>query len=268
MKHVLLIFSMMLGIISCSDNGSNPDKDDIPELEGWELVWHDEFTEDGMPDSTKWYCEWGPDWQNGELQYYANMRPENLRVEDGNLVIEVRQEQFGGREYTSTRLNSIQGWTYGRMELRAQLPNGNALWPALWMMPIFSTYGGWPKSGEIDIMENWSWDRTGIFGTIHTEAYNHIIGTQKGAKISIQAPSQNFYTYALEWTPDKMDWFVDDSLYYSFENEGNSAAWPFNHPFRFILNVAVESTAPGQEYTWQKRTMEVDYVRVYEALEE
>jgi len=266
MKIYILFAFLILSLIACDKKSTGADPDnDIPKLEGWNLVWHDEFNTDGMPDTTLWKYEWGPDWHNGELQYYAKARPENVRIENGNLVIEARHESFGGREYTSTRLNSIPGWTFGRMELRAKLPKGNALWPALWMYPVNSLYGGWPRSGEIDIMENWSWDATGIYGTVHTEDYNHTIGTQKGGKISVKQPSANFYTYAIEWNTEKMDFFVDDSLYFTFFNEGTVGKWPFNHPFRFIMNVAVEGSAPGQEGTWQKRTMEVDYVRVYKA---
>jgi beta-glucanase (GH16 family) len=265
MKYMLLLLIGALLIAACNKNSANPDsQDDIPKLEGWNLVWHDEFDTEGMPDTKLWKYEWGPDWYNGELQYYANARSENVRVKDGNLVIEVRRESFGGREYTSTRLNSIQGWTFGRMELRAKLPKGEALWPALWMFPVDGNkYGGWPNCGEIDIMENWSWDVTGIYGTVHTQAYNHIIHTQKGGHISVKQPSANFYTYAIEWSTEKLDFFVDDSLYFTFKNEGATDKWPFDHPFRFILNVAVESSAPGKEGTWQKRTMEIDYVRVY-----
>lgn len=263
MKFILSIMSIAV-LLSCAKNGSSPDdKNGIPDRKSWELIWQDEFAKDGMPDTTLWKYEWGPNWANDELQYYTNGRPENVRVKNGYLIIEARHETFYEREYTSTRINSRAGWTYGRMELRARLPKGNALWPALWMMPQNSIYGGWPKSGEIDIMENWSWEPTGIYGTIHTEAYNHIIGTQKGGKINVAAPWEQFYTYAIEWKTDKIDWFVDDSLYYSFPNEGGTDKWPFNQPFRFIINIAVEKTAPGQENTWVKRTMEVDYVRVY-----
>lgn len=263
MPMMLCLYFIIGLFLACSNKSTNPDEDNLPSLPGWELEWHDEFSKGTMPNTDRWYYEFGPNWYNNELQYYTNARPENVRIEEGLLVLEARQEEYGGRNYTSTRLNSKQAWTYGRMELKARLPKGNALWPALWMMPINDTYGGWPKSGEIDIMENWSWDQTGIYGTIHTEAYNHTMGTQKGAKINVPGPWQKFYTYAIEWSPDKMDWFVDDSLYFSFENEGEPAQWPFDHPFRFIINIAVESYAPGQENTWEKTTMELDYVRVY-----
>jgi beta-glucanase (GH16 family) len=218
-----------------------------------------------MPDTTLWKYEYGPNWYNEELQYYTKARLENARIEDGNLIIEARHESYGEREYTSARLNTIAGWTHGLMEIRAKLPKGNALWPAIWMFPVNQIYGEWPKSGEIDIMENWSWEPESIFGTIHTEAYNHTIGTQKGGKIQVSTPWEIFHIYAIEWNTERIKWFVDDSLYFTFENEGEVSKWPFNHPFRFILNVAVEKTAPGQESSWVKRTMEIDYVRVYKS---
>lgn len=269
MKKKSILFVTVLGsffmIYSCNKKESNNSDNLIvaPEYY-WDLVWNDEFSVDGMPDTNRWIFEHGPNWHNEELQYYTNGRPENVRVKDGFLILEARHESFGPRDYTSTRLNSKEGWTYGRMEIRARLPKGNALWPAIWMFPMTDTYGTWPNSGEIDIMENWSWDQNGIFGTVHTEAYNHIIETQKGGTIYVDDPWLNFYTYTIEWRSQEIDWFVNDSLFYAFSNEGEVAKWPFDHPFRFIFNIAVEKTAPGQEYTWEKTTMEIDFVRIYE----
>lgn len=269
MKKYLFFIALVSLFIGCSKKDDSVTEappqaaDTIPPVKGWELIWHDEFSQDGMPDSTKWKFEYGPNWANGELQYYTNKRTENARVKDGNLIIEAKVEQYGGKNYTSARINSIQSWLYGRMEIRAKLPKGNGLWPAIWMLPINNTYGGWPKSGEIDIMENWSWDQYGIYGTIHTEAYNHTIGTQKGGKIKATKPWEEYHKYVLEWNANNLKIGVDDTLYFSFNNEQNSKAWPFDQPFRFILNTAVEGSTPGQEWTWQKRTMEIDYVRVY-----
>lgn len=259
MKIIYLLSILLFSITTFSQDNKLPAESD------WELIWNDEFEKDGMPDTSLWKYEHGPNWYNEELQYYTWGRPENAYVKDGNLVIEVRHEKYGIRDYTSTRLNTIDGWKYGRMEIRARLPKGNALWPAIWMMPLESKYGGWPKSGEIDIMENWSSDQERILGTIHTEAYNHVIGTQLGGGMSVSEPWKNFYTYGIEWTEDQISWFIDDSVYYSVRKEEGAGPdkWPFDHPFRFILNVAVEKFAPGQEETWEKRTMDVDFVRVY-----
>ena len=230
----------------------------------WELVWSDEFNYNGLPDGNKWYFEHGPDWPNGELQYYTLNRQENARVANGTLTIEAKQEQFGGRQYTSARLLSNIGFTYGRMEIRAKLTQGESLWPAIWMFPINEIYGGWPNSGEIDIMENWSWDANGVYGTVHTEAYNHINHTEKQGRIEFNDLSSEFHVFAIEWYEDQIRWFVDDVLFFTLYNQGTTASFPFDHPFHFILNVAVEGNAPGKESTWTKRTMEIDYVRVYD----
>ncbi|MGE5457611.1 MAG: family 16 glycosylhydrolase [Methanococcaceae archaeon] len=264
--YFLLIFSCTV-LIGCSKKTevsiAPPEEEIIPPVPGWDLVWHDEFSRDNLNDKSMWKFEYGPNWSNGELQYYTNNRPENVRVKDGMLVLEAVNESYQGKNYTSTRINSSPGWKYGRMEIRAKLPKGNGLWPALWMLPVENFYGGWPNSGELDIMENWSWNQTGIYGTAHTEAYNHTKGTQKGGNISVTAPWSYFHTYVIEWTSSTVTWKVDDNTYYVFKNEGNTAAWPFNIQFRFIFNIAVEGSAPGQESTWTKRTMEIDYVRVY-----
>lgn len=235
------------------------------ELKGqtWELEWSDEFDYTGLPDNTKWEFEHGPDWYNGELQYYTNERLENARVENGTLIIEAIHEDYLGKSYTSARLNSKTSWTFGRMEVSARLTEGEGLWPAIWMFPQEEIYGGWPNSGEIDIMEHWSWDDTGIYGTIHTEIYNHVLGTQQDGRITVGDVSSQFHVYAIEWYEDKIEWYVDDNLFFTFTNEGTTEGYPFDHPFKFILNVAVEDYSPGKENTWNKRTMEIDYVRVY-----
>jgi beta-glucanase (GH16 family) len=261
---VFLLFS------ACEDDNRLVPPDDlnpvdtIPAPEGYALVWHDEFDLDGLPDSNLWIFEHGPNWHNNEQQYYTNKRLENCRIINGKMIIEAIPEVYDTRSYTSARINSNTGWRYGFFEVSAKLPRGVALWPAIWLYPDEDSYGGWPKSGEIDMMENWSWAPETIYGTIHTEAYNHIQGTQKGGAIEIPEPWSEFYRYQLEWQPGMLKWFVNDSLFFTFENEGTVQTWPFDHFFHFILNVAVEQHAPGNESSWVKRTMEIDYVRVFQ----
>ncbi|MDA3891645.1 MAG: family 16 glycosylhydrolase [Salinivirgaceae bacterium] len=230
----------------------------------WNLIWSDEFDYSGLPDTEKWIFEHGPNWYNGELQYYTNERTENCRVENGNLIIEAIHEDYEDKNYTSARLNSVVGWKYGRYEIRAKLTQGNKLWPAIWMFPESEIYGTWPKSGEIDIMEYWSWDPNAIYGTIHTEAYNHPNGTEKQGRVEIADLSNEYHVFTVEWYEDQIRWFVDDNIFYTIYNEGTTQTYPFDHPFHFILNIAVESGAPGEEDSWIKPTMEIDYVRVYE----
>ena len=230
----------------------------------WVLKWSDEFNYWGQPNSGKWTFDHGPNWYNGELQYYTNNRSANCRVNGSALIIEAKEESYGGKSFTSARIKTKASWTYGKFEIRAKLTDGEALWPAIWMLPDNDTYGGWPASGEIDIMENWSWAPNRIFGTIHTTAFNHVNGTQKDGHKDVSDPSYNWHTYSITWGPDRIDWFVDGNWFFGFTNEGYSGAWPFDHNFHILLNLAVESTAWGKTGTWDKRTMEVDYVRAYQ----
>ncbi len=264
---VLSLLALLSALACESKSATSPPEaqhDPPPQLTE-QLVWSDEFNAGTMPDTARWFCEWGPNWYNGELQYYTNCRPENVRVKGGMLVIEARQEAFGGRQYTSTRLNSKGGWTYGRMEIRARLPHGAGLWPAIWMLPSTDANGGWPRGGELDIMENWSWAPNEIYGTAHTEAYNHTIGTAKGFHTTVTPPYDNFHVYAIDWTATAVTWSVDSVPYFKFYKEGDAVSvWPFNQPFHFILNIAIEGSTPGKEGTWTKTTMDVDWVRVYQ----
>jgi beta-glucanase (GH16 family) len=234
------------------------------------LIWSDEFDYSGLPDSTKWdYDIGGNGWGNRELQYYTSKRTENARVENGNLIIETRKEPFKGKEYTSARLKTedLGDWLYGRIEVRAKLPPGKGLWPAIWMLPTDWEYGNWPASGEIDIMENVGFDPQRIFFTIHTELYNHTKGTQKSTSILLDDPYTTFHIYAAEWFDDHIDLYCDDTLRYTFNNENTgSKTWPFDQRFHLLLNIAVGGSwggAQGIDTTIFPQKMIVDYVRVY-----
>ncbi|GAB3883790.1 glycoside hydrolase family 16 protein [Spirosoma agri] len=237
------------------------------------LVWADEFDKAGLPDSTKWAYEVGGNgWGNNERQFYTARRLDNARVENGKLVIEARKEPFQGKDYTSARLVT-QGkttWTYGRIEAKAKLPAGRGTWPAIWMLGKASATTGWPMCGEIDIMEHVGFDEGVIHGTVHTEAYNHAKKTEKGKAVTISDVTTAFHLYAIEWTADQIDFFVDDQKYYSVRKADLGAAeaqWPFDQPFFLILNVAVGGNWGGQkgvdETIWPRR-MDVEYVRVYQ----
>ena len=244
----------------------------------WRLVWSDEFNYSGLPDPSKWdYEVGGGGWGNNEQQYYTSQRKENARVENGKLIIEARQEQWIGRDYTSARLVSKGkgDWTYGRFEAKAKLPFGAGTWPAIWMMPSLNSYGrSWPTNGEIDLMEHVGFDSNVVHATVHTGMYNHSIGTQKTEKISVPTATSAYNVYAIEWTPEEIRWYVNDNLYFTFKNERLSNAnadfrqWPFDKPFYLILNIAVGGNWGGQrgidKSIWPQR-LEVDYVRVYQA---
>lgn len=247
-----------------------------PSPPAWTLVWSDEFDKPGAPDETKWGYNLGdgcPDvcgWGNNELEYYTN-DPKNVRIADGRLIIEAHKEARGGKAYTSTRIVSKGkgDWLYGRIETKAKLPKGRGTWPAIWMLPTDWAYGGWPESGEIDIMEHVGFNPGVVHGTIHTGKYNHVKGTQVGKQVQVPDFDTNFHVYAIEWGANKIDFFVDDNLYLTINRNPSDDfnGWPFDKRFHLIMNVAVGGNWGGQqgvdEAIWPQR-MEVDYVRVYQ----
>jgi beta-glucanase (GH16 family) len=248
--------------------------------DGRKLVWSDEFDKAGPPDPAKWTYEVGFV-RNREAQYYTRARPENARVENGMLVIEARKERFPvaaadprGRhcfaEYTSASLTTRgkASWTYGRVEVRAKLPTGRGTWPAIWTLGSNLPTVGWPACGEIDIMENVGFQPNAIHATVHTRRYNHLRGTQKGSKIEVPKPYDDFHVYALEWAPDRLDCFVDGRKYFTFANEGKGRdVWPFDRPQYLLLNLAIGGTWGGQKGIDDNvlpQRFYVDYVRVYQ----
>jgi len=246
---------------------------DNPNTGDMVLVWSDEFDYNGLPDSKKWSYDTegnATGWGNNESQYYTASRLKNAEVKDGFLSITAHREDFEGFKYTSARLVTRQkgDWLYGRVEVKAKLPDGRGMWPAIWMLPTDWSYGGWPASGEIDIMENVGYDPYKIVGTVHTEAYNHMIGTQKGATTNVQSCYGDFHIYAIEWEVREIRFYVDDLHYFTFTNEGTGyKAWPFDKRFHLLLNVAVGGNWGGMQGIDDSifpRSMIVDYVRVYQ----
>ena len=268
-----LILLLLLTITLCYSHSPNSSARDSR----WRLVWADEFAYTGLPDREKWsYDVGGHGWGNKELQFYTDRRKENARVENGLLIIEARRDRWRGHEYTSARLVSkTKGdWTYGRFEVRAKLPTGRGAWPAVWMLPTGWEYGGWPSSGEIDIMEQVGYEPKIVHSSVHTKAYHHLINTQKTAKTSVENATTEFNVYAVEWTHEEIRGYINDRHYFTFKNERltNPAAdyrqWPFDKPFHLLLNVAVGGTWGGargvDQSIWPQR-MEIDYVRVYQS---
>jgi len=244
---------------------------------GYRLVWADEFDKPGLPDPARWNYEYGMI-RNNEAQFYTYARPENARVENGVLVIEARRENWSeaGKtaRYTSASVTTEcrQYWRYGRIEVRAKLPTGRGTWPAIWMLgQNFSNKVGkvdWPRCGEIDIMENVGFDPDTIHANIHTEAYNHVKGTNKGNRITVKDPWRDFHVYALDWSPQRIVMSVDGQDYFTFEDEGTGeAVWPFDQPFYLILNLAIGGSWGGQQGVDDAifpQRFEIDYVRVYQ----
>ena len=239
--------------------------------ENWLLVWSDEFDAPDI-DMTKWSYEvgtgnWG--WGNGEAQYYTD-NSNNSFIEDGKLIIKAIRQSYSGSDYTSARMvtRNKGDWTYGRIEVRAKLPAGTGTWPAIWMMPTDSEYGGWPDSGEIDIMEHVGFDPGAIHATCHNDTYNWYDGIPPpGGELNVNDFDENFHTYTLEWTESSLKWFVDETLYYTYSNTSSWSTWPYNYDFFLILNIAIGGTWGGQQgiddgiFPVQ---MEVEYVRVYQ----
>ena len=234
----------------------------------WPMTWSEEF--DGTEVNRDYwnFQTGGGGWGNGEAQYYTDGA--NASVSDGLLTIEVKQETIGSNDYTSTRMNTSGkfDFKYGRIEVRAALPGTPGSWPAIWTLPTEWVYGDWPNCGEIDIMEHSATYGYGhVFGTIHTGAYNHQDGTQKGGGVTYDDVTNTFHEYALEWYPDHMDWYYDDVLVFIFENEYKTTAeWPFDIKHHLLLNVAVGGGLGGaisHNGPWPQQ-MKVDYVRYYE----
>jgi beta-glucanase (GH16 family) len=232
----------------------------------WTLDWSDEFNGTAL-DHSKWVEETGGDgWGNNELQYYTN-RPENLRVAGGNLIIEARKEEFALRPYTSARIKTagLQERTYGRYEARIKLPAGQGIWPAFWMLGNDLGKAGWPRCGEIDIMENIGKEPDLIHGTLHGPGYSAANGFGKASGLASGSYADDFHLFALEWERGEVRWYRDGILYHTARPQLVAGDWVFDHPFFLILNLAVGGDWPGNPdaSTVLPQQMLVDYVRVY-----
>jgi len=267
----LLLFSASLW--SCAKDKKSETIIETPISGNYELVWSDEFSYTGLPDSKKWSYDTDGNangWGNNEAQHYTSGQLKNSEVKDGFLYINAIKENFEGKKYTSARLitKSKGDWLYGKVEVRAKLPEGRGMWPAIWMLPTDWDYGGWPSSGEIDIMENVGYDPYVIVASAHTQSYNHVQGTQKNATLNISDCYTQFHNYILEWEANEYRVYVDEKLYFAFKNEGTGyKVWPFDKRFHLLLNVAVGGNWGGQkgiDDTIFPRSMVVDFVRVYQ----
>lgn len=238
----------------------------------YKLVWADEFSVDGLPDSTRWVYDTGmnkPGWYNHEKQYYSGPRAENAVVKDGKLVITARKESmssapdWGGQLYTSSRMltKGKVDWTYGFFEIRAKLPCGQGTWPAAWML---GSQGEWPAGGELDIMEHMGQDPTKIFSTVHTTSGSG--GNGVGGETRYPDMCTSFKSYQMLWTPTEIRFGVDGKQHAIYTNKGQGTAqWPFDKPQFMILNIAIGGDLGGVvDDSIFPRQMEVDYVRVYQ----
>ena len=238
-------------------------------------TWADEF--DGAQiDRDAWRFDIARNaqgWYNHELQYYADARPENARIERGVLVIEARHEalpkqpDWGGQAYSSAKLVTRKAYGYGFYEIRAKLPCGRGTWPAIWLLP---SGGAWPDDGEIDVMEMVGWQSGVVHATLHSGAFNHRLGTQRGAEKSVETSCTAFHRYQLNWRADAITIGVDDHAYMQVRNDqpGGKPAWPFTRPYNLILNLAIGGDwggAKGVDDAALPQRMAVDYVRYWRA---
>lgn len=282
-SHVLYT-TCALALSACATINSEAGKSLGPLVlpADYTLVWSDEFETDGLPNADKWAYDTYRNkegWWNDELQYYSDARAKNARIENGNLIIEAHAEtldptlfkDWGDQTYTSARLftKGKAAWQYGYMEIRAKLPCGKGLWPAIWTLP--EEAGNWPDSGEIDIMEYVGHKKNVFHATVHTKKYNHTNGSQFGAEWLSTTACGAFHTHSLLWTEDRITVAVDGQAYFTYEDEGTGAdAWPFDRPHHLILNVAIGGwgAAEGIDTKAFPAQMEVDYVRVYQKADE
>jgi beta-glucanase (GH16 family) len=246
-------------------------------VNGWIPTWCEEFNYTGSVDDTKWnYQTGGGGFGNNESQYYTS-RTENAWVDGEKLIITALKEAYGGSQYTSAKIwtQGIANWKYGKFEMRAKLPGVDGTWPAFWMMPKSSVYGGWPASGEIDILEHTAYyNINNAVGSLHTEAYNHTLGTQISYSRETANLTTEFHTYSITWNEYSFSWYVDGYKYgnYVFNAAAVaygamavSDAWPFDQEFYIILNLAMGGSMGGTiDPGFTSDTFEIDYVRVYQ----
>lgn len=238
----------------------------------WTMVYQDEFSVNGLPDRSKWTVDPKPKgWINGEQQVYTDTTHDNIRVENGALIIKGKKDFPNGtttEPWSSGRLISQNkmDFLYGKVVVRAKLPRARGSWPAIWLMPTGSAYGAWPRSGEIDIMEHVGNNFGNVLSTVHTQNNNWTNGGHLSASKSIPNADTVFHDYIVEWTPDSLRFVYDSMHCYTYVNpQTDWKDWPFDQKFHLILNVAIGGGMGGNivEADWPD-SMIVDYVRIYQ----
>lgn len=257
-----ILILTLIGLNACSQTSN-------PESQNWQLVWQDEF--DGpagtSPDSTKWGYDIGTGWGNAQLEFDTD-RPSNVSMDgSGNLVIKAIKEPYQGQQYTSARITTKgkYDFTYGKIEARMQLPWGQGIWPAFWMLGSNIDVVPWPGCGEIDIMELFGNQPFRVLGSLHGPGYSGSNPITRHFDLFNDRFDTGFHTFTLEWRENNIKWFVDGQLYSTITPSDASGEWVFNHPFYMILNLAVGGNPPGNpnSSTVFPQTMIVDWVRVY-----
>ena len=240
----------------------------VNNAQNMKLVWADEFNEATI-NRTMWDFKIGPTYET--LHYFTD-RIDNAKIVDGKLQIIALEEAYQGFNYTAALLKTenIYNFRYGRIEASIKLPHTTGFVPGFWLLPQNSQYGYWPWSGEIDVMEHPT-NQDKIYGTCHCWQYSYFTGSMQpaGGNIQVTDSETEFHVYAVEWSPDKIDFFVDDQNYYTFNNDHTGfKTWPFDEPFYILLAMGVGGgwVGPPNASTVFPAIMEVDYVRVYQDL--
>lgn len=255
---------------------------DEPELlfkrfgmyKNWNMIWNEEFSYTGLPDSTLWnYDVGGHGWGNNEKQFYLKESKENAAVANGHLSIIALKKNHENSKYTSSKLTTYERFQlqYGKIEVSARLPKGKGTWPAIWMLPesIMNKMEPWPLCGEIDIMEHVGKDPNVVHVSLHSQLYNHMKGTQVTHVDTLINVFDKFHKYGIEWDEKSIKFLVDDQLYYeSFKGENGrisqNEGWPFDKPYFLILNLAIGGNWGGEiDDNIFPATMMIDYVRMY-----
>ncbi|MEO9589997.1 glycoside hydrolase family 16 protein [Rhodopirellula bahusiensis] len=268
MIRIAVAVGMAITMFGCSFRHANAQSFD-------RLVWQDDFSGDSL-DYSKWEVEVNAfGGGNHELQIYTD-RPENVRVEDGCLVLEARRDNAAisgtSREYSSGRVRTKHrgDWKYGRIEVRAKLPQGQGIWPAIWMLPTKDEYGGWAASGEIDIMEMRGQQPNIVLGTLHHGApWPNNIHTGDEYTLEQGTFADDFHTFAVNWRANEIEWLVDGESVQKqtkWESSGGEYPAPFDQPFHLLLNVAVGGgfLGPPDATTEFPVQMLVDSVKIYQ----
>lgn len=277
MDRLSALVLLCLFAVTATAYGAEHAQDKKAVDDRWTLVWSDEFNgpDGSAPDPSKWsMVKDGSGFGNHELEYYTD-KAANVHQEKGHLVITARKEKYTGadgvtREYTSGRLQTAGKFQqeYGRFEARIEIPKGQGIWPAFWMLGNDIGTVGWPACGEIDVMENVGFEPSKVHGSLHGPQYsgdNPLTGAYTLPNHA--AFSDAFHVFAVEWEPQVIRFYVDNILYetQTIDSIPSHKHWAFDHPFFVLLNVAVGGQWPGDPdaSTEFPASMLVDYVRVY-----
>lgn len=255
----------LVGLATLAPNLDDP-------KQGKKLVFKDEFTRPGVPSSKDWVPEVGMI-RNHEAQFYTNMRRENVRKENGNLIIEARKEKWEKAEVTSASITTRKAYTYGYFEIRAKVPVGRGTWPAIWMLGEAirlpgKDFVGWPLCGEIDIMEQVGYDPAKFHFTVHVDDRNNTKGTPRTAMVEVPDTWKDFHTYGLDWNKDRLDFYFDGKKVMTYANDGQGErTWPFHRPAYLLINLAIGGDWGGNQgiddSIFPSQYL-IDYVRIYQ----